>query len=96
MDDIGQVVLKLSAMGYRLWLEGDRVGYEHVGPGEPDVVKVLPLLKAIRERKADAVYFLRCYCPCCGGVVFGTFSDGKSRCLVCYWKNLDSLIIDRT
>ncbi len=96
MDDIGQVIMKLSAMGYRLWLERDQVGYEYVGTGEPDAAKVMPLLKAIRDRRPDAVYFLKCYCPCCGGVVFGTFSDGKSRCLVCYRKNLDSLNIDRS
>ena len=81
----GEAIMQLTRSGYRFWLTGDRIKYEFLGPGEPETEMARPLLTAIRDQKEEAMYFLKSYCPRCGGVVFGTFS-GVSRCLACYWE----------
>jgi rRNA maturation protein Nop10 len=40
-----------------------------------------PLLELVRRHKEDVHYFLRCYCPKCGGVVFV-----GNKCFMCDWQ----------
>lgn len=79
----GEAVIKLVSLGYHFELAGVKVRYEWQGPGEPNPCQVLPLLEVVKAHRDEVDFFLKCHCPRCGGVVFGTF-EGKSRCLACY------------
>lgn len=87
----GEAVIKLVSMGYHFELIGGKVRYEWQGPGDPDAGQVAPLLSLVRQHKNEVREFLRCYCPDCGGVCFGTFADGLERCLGCYYQALAAL-----
>jgi hypothetical protein len=86
-----EAVRKLAHMGYRFTISAKTIKASYEGQGEPDPRKVRPLLEALKAHKDKVRFFLQCHCPRCGGVVFGTFADGESRCLVCYYKELNRL-----
>jgi hypothetical protein len=58
-----EAVRKLSNLGYRFELAGDRLRYRYEGPGKPDPDTVRPLLEVVKANKPEVVNFLRCYCP---------------------------------
>lgn len=53
-----EAVKKLSRLGYRFELLGDRLRYRYEGPGEPDLDMVKPLLKTVRDHKPDVLAYL--------------------------------------
>ena len=53
-----EAVKKLSSLGYRFELAGDRLRYRYEGPGEPDPRQVKPLLQTVREHKPDVLAYL--------------------------------------
>ncbi|MFP3869230.1 MAG: hypothetical protein ACLFUU_13940 [Desulfobacteraceae bacterium] len=82
---------KLAHLGYWFTVVGGIIKARYEGPGKPDPAQVRPLLETVKEHKAEVLPFLRCYCPKCGGVCFGTFADGEERCLACHWQALKAL-----
>jgi hypothetical protein len=83
-----EAVRKLAALGYRFVVNGQTIKAKYKGPGEPDPATVRPLLEVARQHKEDVRYFLNCYCPRCGGVVFCPDLEGKDLCLSCDWGEL--------
>ena len=83
----GAAVMKLVSMGYHFEIVGEKVRYEWQGPGDPNAGQVAPLLDLVRKNKDAVRYFLRSFCPRCGGAFFGTF-NGVPRCMACYWGEL--------
>ena len=84
---------QLAHMGYRFIVDRENITAKYEGPGEPDPAKVRPLLDLVRQNKDAVRYFLRSYCPMCGGVCFGTF-NGVSCCMGCYWEDQAQLYPD--
>ena len=78
----GEVVMKLTRLGFHFRLEGEAVKVRFEGEQTPDPAAVSPLLELVRRHREDVHFFLRCHCPKCGGAVFGIFS-GLSRCMAC-------------
>jgi len=91
--DIGQVVMKLSRMGYRFELQGEKVRYEWQGNEDPDPSAVSPLLDLVRQHKDDVRYFLKSYCPRCGGCCFIPVGN-ESLCMACDWEQLKEIYPD--
>jgi len=56
--DIGQVVMKLSHLGYRFELQGERVRYKWQGQGDPDPAQVRPLLALVKKYKPQVISYL--------------------------------------
>ena len=83
-----EAVKKLSSLGYRFELAGDRLRYRYEGPGTPDPDTVRPLLETVKAHKPEALYFLKCYCPRCGGCCFAPDYEGRPLCLGCDWDQL--------
>ncbi|MEW6659172.1 MAG: hypothetical protein AB1424_10975 [Thermodesulfobacteriota bacterium] len=84
-----EAVRKLANLGYRFTLSGDTIKAKYEGPGKPDPAQVRPLMDAMKAHKPDVVYFLRSYCPTCGGVCFI-----GSLCMACDWRRLVELYPD--
>jgi hypothetical protein len=80
-----EAVKKLSSLGYRFDLAGDRLRYRYEGQGDPDRGMVLPLLEVVRQNKEDVRYFLKSYCPRCGGCCFAPDYEGRPLCMECDW-----------
>jgi hypothetical protein len=53
-----EAVKKLSSLGYRFELAGDRLRYRYEGQGDPDRVMVLPLLGVVKAHKPEVLAFL--------------------------------------
>jgi hypothetical protein len=53
-----EALRKLSRLGYRFELAGDRLRYHYHGPGKPDPDMVKPLLEAVKEHKPDVMAYL--------------------------------------
>ena len=87
----GEAVMKLTALGYRFELQGGKVRWQWEGPGTPDPGMVRPLLDVVKAHKDEVQFFLRCYCPRCGGVCFISDLEGRSRCMGCEWEELQEI-----
>jgi ribosomal protein S27AE len=81
----------LARMGYRFTVNGETIKAKYYGPGEPDPSQVKPMLEAVKAHKPEAIYFLKSYCPRCGGCCFAPDYEGRPLCLACDWKELVSL-----
>jgi hypothetical protein len=53
-----EAVRKLSSLGYRFELVGDRLRYQYHGPGKPDTDMVRPLLETVKAHKPDVLAYL--------------------------------------
>ena len=53
-----EAVRKLSSLGYRFELAGDRLRYQYHGPGKPDLDTVRPLLETVKVHKPEILAFL--------------------------------------
>ncbi len=53
-----EAVKKLSSLGYRFELAGDRLRYQYHGPGTPDPDTVRPLLETVKAHKPDVLAYL--------------------------------------
>jgi hypothetical protein len=82
----GEAIIELSRMGFKFEVADGKVRYRYEGPVEPDPSQAVPLLEVVKAHRDEVAFFLKCHCPRCGGVVFGTF-EGKSHCLACYWES---------
>jgi len=87
-------VRTLAGMGYRFTVIGETIKAKYHGPGEPDPVTVRPLLETVREHKPEAIYFLKSYCPRCGGCCFAPDYEGRPLCMACDWAVLGELYPD--
>ena len=65
-----EAVRKLAHMGYRFIVNGDTIKAKYHGTGKPDPATVRPLLETVKAHKPEAIYFLKSYCPRCGGCCF--------------------------
>ncbi len=84
-------VMRLAQLGYRFAVDGETFKAIYEGQGNPDPSQVRPLFDLVKMHKNEVLLFLKFYCPKCGGVCFGTFTDGEERCLACYWADLKVL-----
>jgi hypothetical protein len=82
---------KLALMGYRFTLQGENILVDYQASGEPDPDQVMPLLDLLREHKDEVLFFLRCYCPRCGGMMFIPDLEGQDLCAACDWHLLIEL-----
>jgi hypothetical protein len=87
----GEAVMELSRIGFRFRLDGEVVKVRYEGEQAPDPAAVSPLLDLVHQRKEALRYFLKCYCPRCGGVAFCPDYEGQPLCLRCDWKELVEL-----
>jgi hypothetical protein len=85
----GEAVMELSKIGFRFRLDGEAVKVRFEGEQKPDPAAVSPLLNLVRQHKEDVRYFLKCYCPRCGGVCFI-----GSLCMACDWAALVEMYPD--
>jgi hypothetical protein len=53
-----EAVKKLSSLGYRFELAGDRLRYRYEGQGEPNPDTVKPLLETVKAHKPDVLAYL--------------------------------------
>jgi ribosomal protein S27AE len=81
----GEAVMKLMALGYRFEVTGERLHWRFEGQGQPEPVQVRPLLQMVKECRDEVLFFLRCYCPRCGGAMFIPDPDGRDLCARCDW-----------
>lgn len=84
----GEAVLELTRRGFSFRLEGEAVKVRFEGELPPDAAAVSPLLDLVRQHKEDVRYFLRSYCPRCGGVATCPGHEGRPLCLTCDWEIL--------
>ena len=87
-------VRTLARMGYQFMVNGQTIKAKYGGPGKPDLDAVRPLLETVRANKSEAIYFLKSYCPRCGGCCFAPDYEGRSHCLACDWGLLVDLYPD--
>jgi len=80
-----EAVRKLVGMGYWPQVEGDNIRLRHEAPDSHNPKQVAPLLEAVQQHKDEVLFFLRCFCPRCGGACFGTIA-GVEQCMACYFK----------
>ena len=85
---------QLAHMGYRFIVNREKITAKYEGPGEPDPAQVRPLLDLVRKNKEAVRYFLRSFCPRCGGVAFCPDYEGRPLCLSCEWDELVRLYPD--
>jgi len=90
----GDALLELTKHGFRFRLEGEAVKVRFEGERPPDPAAVSPLLNLVRKHKEDVHFFLRCYCPKCGGVASCPDYEGRPLCLGCDWDELIRLYPD--
>jgi hypothetical protein len=84
-----EAVRKLAHLGYRFTVNGETIKAKYEGPGTPDPAQVQPLVDMMKAHKPDVVYFLKSYCPKCGGVCcIG------SLCMACDWAALVEMYPD--
>jgi len=81
----GEAVMKLTTLGYRFEVAGDRLRWRFEGQDHPDPGQVRLLLELVKERKDEVLFFLRCYCPRCGGTMFIPDIEGHDLCAACDW-----------
>jgi hypothetical protein len=55
----GDAVMKLTALGYRFEVAGERLRWRFAGQGQPNLVQVRPLLQLVKERRDEVLFFLR-------------------------------------
>ena len=85
----GDAVMELTRHGFRFRLDGEAVKVRFEGEQAPDPEVVSPLLDIVRQHKDDVRYFLKSYCPRCGGCCFiGKF------CMACDWLELVEIYPD--
>jgi ribosomal protein S27AE len=84
----GEAVMKLTALGYRFEVTGERLCWRFAGQGQPDLNQVRPLFHLVKEHKDEVLFFLRCYCPRCGGTMFIPDPEGRDLCAKCDWHQL--------
>ena len=87
----GDAVMELTRHGFRFRLDGEAVKVRFEGEHTPDPAAVSPLLDLVRQHKDDVRYFLKCYCPRCGGVATCPDYEGRPLCLTCDWETLTKL-----
>lgn len=80
---MSDLIGKLKCLGYALYLEGERVKFRYAGEGEPPE-EAKALLDALRERKGEAVAYLKEVMPKPflepdGGLVIPFGSDSRYR-----------------
>lgn len=88
---IPEAVMKLTALGYRFEAAESRLRWRYDGPGPLDPGQVRPLLQLVKEHKEEVLFFLRCCCPRCGGIVFMPDLEGQDLCAACDWHLLTEL-----
>ncbi len=86
-----EAVRTLAHMGYRFTVTGETIKAKYHGPGKPDPDTVRALLEAVKAHKPEAIYFLKSYCPRCGGCCFAPDYEGRPLCLGCDWNLLAEL-----
>ncbi len=89
----GDAVMELSRIGFRFRLDGEAVKVRFEGEQKPDPEKVAPLLEVARQHKDEVRYFLKSYCPRCGGCCFIPVGE-QSLCMVCDWAELLEIFPD--
>jgi hypothetical protein len=82
-------VMELTRLGFRFRIEGEAVKVRWEGQEKPDPEQVAPLLSLVKMYKEDVRYFVKSYCPKCGGCCF---IDGV--CMACDWGLLVELYPD--
>jgi hypothetical protein len=87
-------VRMLAKVGYRFTVNGETIKVKYHGPGEPDPDTVRPLLETVKAHKPEAIYFLKSYCPRCGGCCFAPDYEGQPLCMACDWVLLVELYPD--
>jgi hypothetical protein len=78
-----EAVMELTRIGFCFRLDGEVVKMRFEGGRLPDLVAVDALVGIVKRHKDEVRYFLKSYCPRCGGV--GTCPDyeGRPLCLGC-------------
>jgi hypothetical protein len=89
-----EAVMALSRIGFSFRLDGEAVKVRFEGEQKPDLKQVAPLLKVASQYKDEVRYFLRSYCPRCGGCCFAPDYEGRPLCLACDWETLSGLYPD--
>jgi len=87
-------VMELSKIGFRFRLDGEAVKVRFEGEQTPDPAAVSPLLDLVRQHKDDVRYFLKSFCPRCGGCCFAPDYEGHPLCMACDWELLAELYPD--
>ncbi len=88
---VGDAVMELSRIGFRIYLDGQKVKFRFEGELPREPAAVCPLLAFLREHEEEVSFFLKCYCPKCGGCCFIPDYEGKPLCMGCDWEELVSL-----
>jgi DNA primase len=88
MSEAIKAIHELALMGHRAWVVGNNIRLQHKGEGKIDPTKVAPLIDLVRQSKEEVLFFLKCHCPRCGGVVFIPDPEGRSLCSSCEWEYL--------
>ncbi len=91
MNEGIHAIHKLAQLGYRVWVEGTHIRMQYEREGEPDPEQVTPLMGQVKHHKDEVLFFLKCYCPRCGGVVSCPDHEGRPLCLKCDWDKLVKL-----
>lgn len=86
-----EAVRRLAHMGYRFTVNEESIKARYEGSGKPDPAVISPLLEVARQHKEDVRFFLKCYCPRCGGVASCPDWEGQPLCLACDWQELTRL-----
>jgi len=90
----GEAVMELTRHGFRFRLVGEAVKVRFEGEQTTDLEAVQPLLDLVRQHKDAVRYFLRSFCPRCGGCCFAPDYEGRLLCMGCDWGLLVKLYPD--
>ncbi|MEW6386323.1 MAG: hypothetical protein AB1491_02245 [Thermodesulfobacteriota bacterium] len=83
MTPVIKAIHTLAKMGFKVWVEGDELCLRYEGQKSLDWGQVDVLVEMVKRHKQEALYFVKSYCPRCGGVVFIPDYEGVGRCLAC-------------
>jgi ribosomal protein S27AE len=84
-----EAVRMLAKIGYRFTVNGGIIRAKYEGQDPLDDAEVRPLFSVVKEHKSVVVFFLKSFCPRCGGVCFI-----DALCLACDWQQLVEIYPD--
>lgn len=91
MNEGIRAIHELAKMGYRARAEGRNIRLIYEGDGAPEEAATATLMALVKQHKLEVLFFLKCFCPRCGGAMTIPDYEGNPLCARCYWDHIVAL-----